>query len=153
LIPKKDTSRHYKETLQIPKRDLSYEGPPLFSSFMHSLLRYMEKQLKDDPPSPQERARIGIERIRTLTPQEGMEPPSWWAHTCLGFWFLILEHVRFAWIALGFSYHIPVHMLCILRNHICFIPIFSLVILRKNFCKYLMGMTEKAHRVAAFLFW
>jgi len=38
----------------MPKRDPSYEGQTLFSSFMHSLLRYMEKQLKDDPPSPQE---------------------------------------------------------------------------------------------------
>jgi hypothetical protein len=54
-IPKKDTSRHYEETLQTPKRDLSYDRLPLFRSFMHSLLRYMEKQLEDNPPSPQER--------------------------------------------------------------------------------------------------
>jgi hypothetical protein len=54
---------------------------------------------------------------------------------------------------LGFSYPISVHMLCILRNYICFIPIFSLVVLRKNFCRYLMGMTEKASRAVAFLSW
>jgi hypothetical protein len=54
-IPKKDTSRHYKETLKTPKRYPSYEGPPLFSSFMHSLLRWMENQLKDGQLSPQER--------------------------------------------------------------------------------------------------
>jgi hypothetical protein len=54
-IPKKDKSRHYKETLQTPKRDQFYEGPPHFSSFMHSSLRWMENQLKDCQPSPQER--------------------------------------------------------------------------------------------------
>jgi hypothetical protein len=39
----------------MPKRDPLYEGPPLFSSFVHSLLRWMENQLKDDQPSQQER--------------------------------------------------------------------------------------------------
>jgi hypothetical protein len=37
------------------KRDQFCEGPPHLSSFMHSLLRWMENQLKDCQPSPQER--------------------------------------------------------------------------------------------------
>jgi hypothetical protein len=46
-ILKKDKSRHDKEMLLTPKRDQFYEGPPLFSSLMQKLLRWMENQLKD----------------------------------------------------------------------------------------------------------
>jgi hypothetical protein len=50
---------------------------------------------------------------------------------------------------IGFSLSYALHS----RNHICFIPIFSLVCLEENFYKYLMGMTEKACRAIVFLFW
>jgi hypothetical protein len=39
----------------MPKRDQFYEGPPLFSSLMQKLLRWMENQLKDCQQPPQER--------------------------------------------------------------------------------------------------
>jgi hypothetical protein len=48
------------------------------------------------------------------------------------------------------SYH--VHALHIFYGTNFSISIVSLVILRK-FCKYFIGMTEKARRVAAFLSW
>jgi hypothetical protein len=39
---KKNKPRHYKEKLQRPEIDQSYEGPPIFSSLMQNLLRWME---------------------------------------------------------------------------------------------------------------
>jgi len=59
--------------------------------------------------------------MRALTPRGGVDPPSWWCHTCLGFWYLILEHVRFACITLDSLCHIFSYALHS-RNHICFIP-------------------------------
>jgi hypothetical protein len=49
---------------------------------------------------------------------------------CLGHY---IEHIRFACIALGFSYHISVRMLCILRNHILFYPHIFPCCLEENF--------------------
>jgi hypothetical protein len=89
------------------------------------------------------KGKIEIERMRALTPRGGMDPPSWWGHTCLGFWFLILEHVRFACITLSFFYHISVHMLCILRNHFVLSLYFLLLSWGKIFVDFLWGWQKK----------
>jgi hypothetical protein len=44
---------------------------------------------------------------------------------------------------IGIFYHISVYMLCTLRNHICFITIFSLVVLKKIFADTWWGWQKK----------
>jgi hypothetical protein len=80
--------------------------------------------------------------MRSFTPWRGVDSPSWWGYTCLGFWFLILEHIRFACIALVSPCHIFTYALHF-RNHICFIPKILFCCLEKISAGILWGWQKK----------
>jgi hypothetical protein len=92
------------------------------------------------------------DRISTLTSEGGVDPPSRWGHTCLGLWFLNLSA---CYVHLHCIFYIVISCACfayLLWNHFVYPYIVSLVVLR-NFCRYFIGMTDKARQATAFLSW
>jgi hypothetical protein len=84
------------------------------------------------------------DKIGTLTSQGGVDPPSKWGYTCLGLWFLNPSACQ---VHLHCIFYIVISCACfayLLWNHFVYPYIVSLVVLR-NFCRYFIEMTDKAH--------
>jgi hypothetical protein len=81
--------------------------------------------------------------MRPFTPWGGVDSPSRGAVSpCLGFWFLNPSACQVCLHCIVYLVISCLYFAFSLRNHICFIPMFSLVIL-KNLCRYLWGWQKK----------
>jgi len=69
---------------------------------------------------------------------------------CLEFWFLNPSACQVCLLSL--VYHI-LFMPCILFEEPSILSTMFFLVVLRNFCKYYLGMTEKAHQAVAFLSW
>jgi hypothetical protein len=56
--------------------DQYYEELPIFSTLMLNLLKWMDNNL-NDCHNHHRKGMVGSERMKTLAPRRGVDPPSW----------------------------------------------------------------------------